>query len=137
MTPTLVALMGYVLLTIALVLTVVSHRSLLVLGGKKRADEFPRGRTFEQPPLIERIHNAHQNCVENLPLAAAVMLAAVASGQTAVTDPLSIAFLAARFGQSGVHVIAVNHWMVMLRVTFYLVQIAILVYWALALLGAI
>lgn len=126
------ALLGYVVWSAALILLVVNYRSLLVFTGQKRADEFPR-RGYEPPALIQRITDAHANCMENLPLAAAVILVAAVSGQTAITDPLACWLLYARIGQSVVHILAVNHWMVMARVTFYLAQFGILGWWILKL----
>lgn len=129
---TIGALLGFAVVTIALAVMVVSYRVGLVLAGKKKADDFPRGE-HEMPPLVKRLNNAHANCVENLPLVAAVILAAVATGQTAVTDPLACYLLYARIGQSTVHAIAVNHFMVLIRATLYTVQIGILGWWILKL----
>ncbi len=129
---TLGALLGYVAWTMLLIFMVINYRSLLVLTGQKRADEFPR-RGYEPPAFIQRLQDAHMNCLENLPLAAGVILVAAVSGQTAVTDPLACWLLYARIAQSSVHIIAVNHWMVMARVTFLLVQFGILVWWILKL----
>ena len=42
-------------------------------------------------------------------------------------------FLATRVIQSVVHAIQVSHWMVLLRGTFWSVQIVLLIYWCLAL----
>lgn len=130
--PSICALLGFVALTMLLVVLVVTYRSALVLAGKKQAHEFPRTGT-DNPPFIQRLQDAHTNCVENLPLVAAVILAAVATKQTAITDPLALYLLYARIGQSTVHAIAVNHWMVMIRVTFFAVQLGILVWWILKL----
>ncbi|MGB1580878.1 MAG: MAPEG family protein [Nevskiales bacterium] len=126
------ALLGYVVWTLALVLIVVDYRVVLVLTGKKRADEFPR-RGYEPPAFIQRVQDAHANTLENLPVAAAVLLAAMTTGQTAVTDPLACWLLYARIGQSVVHMIAVNHWMVLLRATFLILQFGILGWWILKL----
>lgn len=132
LTATVGALLGFTAVTIALVTTVVLYRTALVFTGQRKADSFPR-RGYEAPDFIQRLQDAHANCVENLPLVAAIILAAVATGQTAVTDPLACYLLYARIGQSVVHAIAVNHWMVMLRATLYTVQIGILVWWILKL----
>lgn len=126
----LCALLGYAAWTLGLVFLVVNFRGLQVLTGAKRADEFPR-RGYEAPPFIQRVQDAHANCVENIGPAAAILLAAMATGQTAVTDPLAMWLLWARIAQSTVHMIAVNHWMVMARVTFLLAQFGILAWWIL------
>lgn len=130
MSATLGALLGFASVTIVVVALVVFYRTALVLTGKSKANDFPR-RGYEAPAFIQRLQDAHANCVENLPLVAAVVLAAVATGQTAVTDPLACYLLYARIGQSTVHAIAVNHWMVLIRATLYSVQIGILVWWIL------
>lgn len=132
LSPSICALLGFAGVTLALIVLIVSYRSVLVLTGQRRADEFPR-RGYEPPAFVQRLQDAHANCVENLPLVAAVILAAVATGQTAITDPLACYLLYARIGQSAVHALAVNHWMVMLRVTFFSAQIGILVWWILKL----
>ena len=68
---------------------------------------------------------------------AAVILAAQAMGQGAVTDGLACALLGLRVAQSTVHIIAVNHWMVFLRATLWTGQTAILIYWMLKLAGVV
>lgn len=129
---TLCALLGYAAWTLGIVFMIVNYRGVLVLSGQKRADEFPRG-SYEAPALVQRMQDAHANCVENIGPAAAVLLAAMATGQTAVTDPLACWLLGARIAQSSVHIIAVNHWMVMARFTFLLAQFGILAWWILKL----
>lgn len=129
---TLGTLLGYAVWTLALVLIVVNYRVVLVLTGQKKADGFPR-RGYEAPAFIQRVQDAHANCIENLPVAGAVLLAALATQQTAVTDPLACWLLYARIAQSVVHMIAVNHWMVLLRATFLFVQFGILAWWILKL----
>ncbi len=130
--PTICALIGFACVTLVLVGTVVLYRTVLVFTGQAKADAFPR-RGYEAPSFIQRLQDAHANCVENLPLVAAVVLAAVATGQTALTDPLACYLLYARIGQSGIHALSVNHFTVLLRATLYSVQIGILVWWILKL----
>jgi uncharacterized MAPEG superfamily protein len=128
----ILALLGYLGLTIALVLTVVSYRLAQIATGKS-ADSWARGRQQSDPDVIQRFSHAHLNCLENLPLFAGVVLAAVGSNQLGVVDPLAGWFLAARIAQSTTHVIQVSHWMVLVRGTFWTVQMLMLIYWVLAL----
>lgn len=134
MTASICALLGFTAWTIAIVAAVVFYRTFLVMTGKTAANSWTRGgQTWNDPALITRMSHAHQNCVENLPLVAAVILAAQVMGQGAVTDGLACVLLGARVAQSLVHMIAVNHWMVFLRASLYTVQAAILVWWLLKL----
>jgi uncharacterized MAPEG superfamily protein len=130
MTASICALLGYTAWTIAVVLAVVFYRTGLVMVGKTAANSWTRGgQTWTDPAIITRMSHAHLNCVENLPLVAAIILAAHVMGQSAVTDGLACVLLGARIAQSAVHIIAVNHWMVFLRATLWTVQTAILVWW--------
>jgi uncharacterized MAPEG superfamily protein len=53
----------------------------------------------------KRAMRAHMNCVENLPLYTAIVVALIATGvKSATIDMLAIAILAARVGQTLVHV---------------------------------
>jgi len=99
MTPSLVALTGFAVWTLILVLAVGLTRSAIVLGGSKKANEFkPSGEDIEGMPA--RLTRAHANCYENLPVFAALIAAAGLSGQFAVSDPWAMYILYARFAQS-------------------------------------
>ena len=127
MTPSTTALVGFVLWTIALVGMVVLHRVYLTLTGQKRADQLSQA-LYKGPIWYERAIEAHKNCLENLPLFAAVVFVAVVTGNESLTDPLAFYYLGARVVQSSIHLIAVNHVAVTARFTAYLVQIGIVLY---------
>lgn len=134
MTPSAAALLGFAAWTIALVLALGVVRTSLVFAGKKTATGFsPSGEDLDG--FARRLTRAHANCYENLPAAAAVLLYAIATGQTGVTDPLAYAFLAARLAQSTTHLISASRTFVLIRFAFYLVQSLILIIWLLALSG--
>lgn len=136
MSPSICALLGFTAWTIALVFIVVNYRTFPVLSGKTKANSWTRGtQSWSDAPVITRIAHAHMNCLENLPLVAAIILSAQALGQGAVTDAhnLPCILLGARIAQSVVHIIAVSHVMVLLRAVFYTVQILILIWWLLKL----
>lgn len=132
MTPTAVALLGFVAWTLLLLVLLALFRTSLVLGGKKRANQFdPTGGDVEG--FGRRLTRTHANCYENLPAAAAVLLYAIATNQTVVTDGLAIWFLGARVAQSVTHLISTSNAMVFVRFALFIVQNLILLYWLLGL----
>ncbi|MGH8531079.1 MAG: MAPEG family protein [Nevskiales bacterium] len=138
MSASICVLLGFTAWTIALISIVLFYRTGLVLARKTPANSWTRGaQTWQDPGLITRMAHAHLNCLENLPLVAAVILSAQVMEQGAVTDGLACVLLGLRIAQSTVHMIAVNHWMVFLRATLYTGQIAILAYWVLKLGGLV
>ena len=74
----------------------------------------------------QRAMRAHMNCVENLPIYGAVVLAAFVAGvSSTVIDYLAAVFLAARIGQSLVHIaMPQTEPIAALRFTLFFVQIA-------------
>ena len=69
-------------------------------------------------------------------VAGAVGLAAVVSGNAAVTDPLAMLLLYLRVGQSVVHLISTSVAFVMIRATLFVGQVLIVLYWSYCLLTA-
>lgn len=121
------ALIGFTAWTLLLVILVFAWRGIEIVVNGKKADSWTRGKDVETPGLVRRIEHAHMNCVENLPLFAAIVLAAAAMGRSAVTEPYAAYVLYARVAQSITHMIGVSHWLVMLRATFWAVQLALFV----------
>jgi uncharacterized MAPEG superfamily protein len=135
MTPTAIALLGFAAWSILLVVTLGGIRTSLVLAGKKAANAFsPSGEDLEG--FGKRLTRAHANCYENLPAAGAILLYALATDQTGVTDPAAYLFLAARIAQSLVHLVSTSRPFVLVRFAFFIVQIVILAWWLLQFLGA-
>ena len=136
MAPSILALLGVAALTLALILLVVGYRGFIIGTGKSPANSWTRdGEKWANPAFITRAEHAHANCVEMLPLLAAVILSAAALNQLAVTNGLAIIFLLARLGQSITHVISASHIFVLIRATFFFVQIIILIIWLVKLCG--
>ena len=132
MTPTAVALLGFAAWTILLVMTLGVLRTGLVFAGKKKANEF-KASGDDLAGFGSRLTRAHANCYENLPLAGAVLLYAIATNQTAVTDPLAMIFLGARLAQSLTHLASTSRPAVTVRFLFYVAQVVILAWWILRL----
>lgn len=128
MSPTVTALCGFAGWTILLVFTLANYRVALSLRGEHAVNTFaPDG--SDLPGFGQRLTRAHLNCLEFLPVLAAVCLAAVAAGKLSVTDPLAMVLLWARIGQSLVHLASVSVPAVLLRATLFIVQLAIALYW--------
>ncbi|WP_425407977.1 MAPEG family protein [Hyphococcus sp.] len=133
MTPTattLLLLVGWLLL---LLLSLGVFRTSLVMTGKRAANSFaPTGEDIGE--FGKRLTRAHANCYEYLPAAFAILLYAVATDQTALTNGLAYVFLVARVAQSIVHLISTSRMFVTIRFVFFIVQTLILIIWLLKLL---
>jgi uncharacterized MAPEG superfamily protein len=81
---------------------------------------------------------AHANCVENLPVFGAVVLtASVAGADSPTIDALAVLVMAARIAQTCVHVLfEVRDATVAVRFSFYLVQVAAMLWMAVRIMAA-
>ena len=88
-----------------------------------RAD-LPQGNDW-----YKRAMRAHMNCVENLPIYTAIVVALIATGvKSATIDTLAIAILAARIGQTLVHIgLPPTNAAASLRFALYFVQAACMI----------
>jgi uncharacterized MAPEG superfamily protein len=120
------SLLGFAAWTLLLVLGVVTYRSVMVLGGKRRANAWGRNQPSQDPEILQRLSHAHANCLENLPVFAAVVLVAGLTDKLELTDPLSGWYLALRICQSTVHLTGTSHWQVFIRFSFFLPQLLLL-----------
>lgn len=137
LSPSAFALLGLIAWTVLLVLLLVNQRGLLVMTGRMKVNIFAADGSNTPGAFGQRLVRAHANCVENVPLFAAALLYAMASGQSVVTDPLAPALLAARIVQSVVHLISTSALFVWLRFAAFFVQLLILIWWLLRLSGLI
>jgi uncharacterized MAPEG superfamily protein len=108
-------------------------RSYLVVSGRVRSNEFnPENSNLS--PFMQRLARAHANCLEGLPIFGGLLVVALATGRTEVTDPLAPWLLGARVVQSSIHLASLSVIAVNARFTAFAIQIAIAVYWACALI---
>ena len=135
MSPTLVALTGFIAWTLALLVLMEAIRSGLVLSGRVPANGFSPD-NGNLSPFMQRLARAHANCLEGLPLFGGLMLVAVVAGRSAVTDPLALVFLGARIVQSLIHLASLSPTAVTLRFSAFAVQMVIGAVWAVRLLTA-
>ena len=122
------ALLLFATWTLVLMFLYVGYRVALVLAMKKPANSWGRDDKVDDPAFVVRAKHAHLNALENLPVFAAIVLAAVALGKTPVVDQVAAFVLYARLAQSAVHLIGVNHWLVFIRANLLIVQAALFLY---------
>jgi hypothetical protein len=108
-----------------LVLCVGAARVVQVLGGNKRANEFPSG-VPHGGDRYWRLNRAHMNTVENLPIIGALTLTA-ALLHVDIATAATVA-LAARVVQSLVHVASGSVVAVNVRFTAFATQLACYVF---------
>ena len=130
---TAIALLGLVLWTLLLLVWMETLRSKLVISGAIASNQFQPD-NGNLSPFMQRLARAHANCVENLPIFAALMLLAISTESHFITDSLAMWLLLARFGQSCIHLVSLSVWAVNLRFSLYVVQVAIALYWTINLL---
>ena len=134
MSPSLVALTGFIAWTLFLLVFMEVIRSKLVLTKAVPANAFdPLNSNLS--PFMQRLARAHANCLEGLPIFGGLLVVAVLSGKTSVTDSLAYIFLAARILQTIIHLVSLSSAAVTLRFTAFAVQMAIGIYWTYCLLA--
>ena len=120
--------------TLVLLLLMEVLRSRLVLTGRVRSNEFsPENSNLS--PFMQRLARAHANCLEGLPVFGGLLLVALATGRTEVTDTLAPWLLGARIMQSSIHLASLSVAAVNARFAAFAIQVAIAIYWAWALIG--
>lgn len=129
------ALLGFTAWTLLLVIAVFAYRGLRFLSGTP-INHWPRSnKPGDDAPLVRRIEDAHANCVENLPVFAVLVLAAVVTGRAAAIDTLAPWVLYARLGQSAAHLWGGGPLQVGVRASCWAVQLVLFV-WMLLRLAA-
>lgn len=126
MTTPIWMLLGFAAWTILLLtFTIGVYRWGLILAGRAPVNGFPADQP-EGADWYKRAMRAHANCVENLPVFAAIVLALhVSATGGPVADFASVGVLAARVMQSLVHVcLPQTSSVVAVRFSFLLVQLA-------------
>lgn len=130
------ALAAFIAWTLLLLIAMEALRSRLVATGAVPANGFTPGNDGLSP-FLQRLARAHLNCVESLPVFGGLMLLAIATHRTAVTDPLAAVLVAARVVQSAIHLVSTSAPAVTLRFAAFAVQLAIGAWWCWGLLRAL
>ncbi|UXY14853.1 MAPEG family protein [Chitiniphilus purpureus] len=130
MSPTAFVVAAYIAWTLMLIIAIEAVRTLAVLRQGRAANTFlPDGTDIS--PFAHRLSRAHANCYESFPLVVGPLLLALAIDHPSLTDPLAPWLLAARIGQSCVHLASISLPAVQLRFALFAVQLG-LVAWMLA-----
>jgi uncharacterized MAPEG superfamily protein len=119
------ALVGFAAWTVMLLLgTVGIYRWSRILTGRVPIREF-RADQIEGSDWYKRAMRAHANCLENLPVFGAIVLALYASGiDSTAANAISVLIVAARVVQSVVHVsFDATNTVASVRFGFFFVQI--------------
>jgi uncharacterized MAPEG superfamily protein len=128
MSNTQCALLGLASWQVLMLLLLAGFRLYTSVTAKKAANTFaPDG--SDVPGFGQRMVRVHANCYENIPLFLALLLFAVATDNTAITDPGAMILLGARIAQSVVHMISVSVPAVLLRFAFFVLQVGLVVCW--------
>ncbi|SDW13266.1 MAPEG family protein [Marinobacter mobilis] len=134
--PTMITFVGFVAWSMCLLVLMESIRSKMVLT----KEVAPNGFNPENSNLslfMQRLARAHANCLEGLPIFGGLMVAAVVTSNTHVTDPLAYLFLGARIVQSLIHLASLSPAAVTMRFSAFAVQMGIGVYWCYQLLAVL
>jgi uncharacterized MAPEG superfamily protein len=120
------ALLGFATWTVVLLFSTVGvYRWSRILTGRVAIRDF-RADQIEGADWYRRAMRAHANCVENLPVFGAIVLALDVSGVGgAAVNAVSVAILAARVLQSLVHVCLVQtNTVAAVRFAFFFIQVS-------------
>jgi len=134
--PSAIALTGFIAWALLLLVLMEIIRTALVASGKVAANGFAPDNAGLSP-FMQRLAAAHANCLEGLPIFGGLLLVALVTGHTSITDPLAYWFLGARLFQSLVHLVSVSAQAVSIRFTAFAVQMAIGLVWAFKLLALV
>ena len=120
--------------TLLLLVVMEVLRSHLVITGRIRSNGITPDNAGLSP-FMRRLARAHANCIEGLPVFGGLLLVALVTGRTEVTDALAPWLLGARIVQSGIHLASTSATAVNARFAAFAVQMAIGIYWVWKLLG--
>jgi uncharacterized MAPEG superfamily protein len=126
--PTSLALVGLVVWHLVLLFAIAGPRVWFTLTRQVAANKFPPDNS-NLAPIHRRIARAHANSYENLGAFAAILLLAIATDRTSVTDGLAWALVGARVAQSIFHVAHGGAFIVNFRFAAFGVQLIIVGYW--------
>lgn len=122
------AVLLYILWIIALLLIYAGPRIPLAALTEKRMDSWERTKTPTDAAFFLRAKGAHLNALENFPLFAALVCIAALMGKSAVVDGLACYVLYLRVAQSTTHLIGATSPLILVRATFFIGQILLMIY---------
>ena len=130
------ALLLYAAWTLLLLGGIAVLRGGLTVSGKRTANSFSVSGD-DVSPFSARLCRAHANCYENLPVFGSIVLVAILTGNTHITEQLALWATAARICQSTVHLISTGNLAVQIRFAFLFSQVLIQAWWLVRLVGVL
>jgi uncharacterized MAPEG superfamily protein len=127
-------LTAYIAWTLFLLIVMELLRTRYLMTRTVAANEF-RPDNSNLPPYMQRLARAHANCIECFPIIGGLLVVALLTNQTDVTNALAPTLLSARLIQSTIHIVSTNVVASWLRFFAFAVQMAIAVYWLFGLLA--
>jgi len=128
MNDTIIGLLGYITWILVLLVWIAVYRTLLVAKKQQAVNGF-KADGSNSPAFGERLARTQGNCVESFAFIGGLMLLALATNSTVITNGLALFLLAARLGQSITHLLSSSVLAVQVRFVFFLIQVAICFYW--------
>jgi len=129
MNETALALIGYIFWSMLLLAWIVVIRGYLTVAGNRAANSFQTDGT-DVSPFSGRLCRAHANSFEAFPYIGGILILALVTNLTEVTNSLALVVLGARLIQSTAHLISTSAQVVQIRFFFFLVQLVICFYWS-------
>ncbi|WP_371193926.1 MAPEG family protein [Glaciecola sp. SC05] len=133
MNATILALTGYIFWVMLLLLALATYRSVFSQMQKRKSLVF-KADGSDVGDIGQRLTRAHLNCVECFPFIGGILLLALATDSSTITNGLAFVLLGARVLQSLVHIVSISNIAISVRFVFFLVQFAICGYWIVKLL---
>jgi uncharacterized MAPEG superfamily protein len=113
---------------IALVLTYATPRIPLALFTERSMTSWERFKAPTDHPFFLRAKSAHLNALESFPLFAAIVVIAALISKSAVVDAFAAYVLYLRVAQGVTHLIGDSSPLVLIRATFFVSQLALMLY---------
>lgn len=134
--PTIIALTGFVVWALVLLVLMEAIRTKMVMSKEVAANGFvPDNANLS--PFMQRLARAHANCIEGLPIFGGLLVIALISGHPEVTNSLAYVFLGARVIQSLIHLSSLSALAVTLRFSAFSVQLVVAIIWSWQLLSVL
>jgi uncharacterized MAPEG superfamily protein len=128
MNATILALGGYIAWVMFLLLSLATYRGIYNQS-QKRSSLIFKADGSDVSDFGQRLTRAHLNSVECFVFIGGVMLLALATDSSAITNGLAFIVLGARVLQSIVHAMSVSNAAIYARFVFFLIQFGICGYW--------
>ena len=105
-----------------------TYRVPFVLGGKKPADHWERGKAVDDPAVLVRMKAAHLNSLENFPIFLGIVAMAAFMDKLPAIAALAPWVLYLRVAQSIVHMTGTSFVQVLIRATCFVAQLLIMLF---------